>query len=44
MADTIFFIALGVTLVSFGLMAGIYIYLKRSERNWRLRLNGEERD
>ena len=44
MANTIFFIALGVTLVSFGLMSGIYIHLKRSERAWRHELKSEGRE
>jgi uncharacterized protein YneF (UPF0154 family) len=44
MANTVFFIALGVTVLFIGIMIGMYIYLKRSERDLRLKLNSEERD
>ena len=44
MVDTIFFIALAFTLVCIGLMSGLYIHLKRSERAWRLKLKSEGRE
>jgi hypothetical protein len=44
MANIVFFIALGVTVLFIGIMAGMYIYLKRSERDYRLELKSEERD
>ena len=44
MANTVFFIALGVTLTFFATMAGMYIHLNRSEREWRRRLKSEGRE